>query len=100
MKGRCKPLFPHYWSEKHFLLGVGSYVYKESEFYVDDSFQKKKLVDFVGRLDYIRGVSPLDEDGKKLLKRLIEVSLLVGSSSREGCWVVLGKLKISSILYC
>lgn len=74
-------------------MGIVYYVYKENEFSIDDSFQKKKLVDFVGRLDYIGGVSPLDEDGKKLLKRLIEVFMLVASSSREGCRFVLVNLK-------
>lgn len=85
---------------KHFLLGNDSYIYKESEILIEDSFPKKKLMDFVGLLGYTRGLAPLDEDDKKFLECLIDVSLLVGSGSHKGHRAVLGKLKISSIFYC
>lgn len=38
---KCKPLFPYCWSTHHFLLGNGSYLYKESDFTGEDSFHKK-----------------------------------------------------------
>lgn len=99
-EGRCNPLFPYFWSVKHFLLGNDSYIYKESEILIEDSFQKKKLMNFVGLLGYTRGLAPLDEDDKKCLECLIDVSLLVGSGSHKGHRAVLGKLKIFSIFYC
>ncbi|KAI5407158.1 hypothetical protein KIW84_053419 [Lathyrus oleraceus] len=50
---------------------------------------KKKLMVFVGLLGYTRGLAPLDEDGKKCLECLIDVSLLVGSGSHKGHRAVL-----------
>lgn len=45
---------------KHFLLENGSYVHGEREFTVKDSFQKKKLLDYVSHLGYVKGVVSLD----------------------------------------
>lgn len=62
----------------------GSYVYGESEFSVEDSFWKKKLLDFVNCLGYVGGVVPLKEVSKRYWKHLIYVSLLMGTRSHEG----------------
>lgn len=37
-----------------------------SEFCVEDSFQKKKLMDFVGSLGFTGGVAPSDEADKNI----------------------------------
>lgn len=69
---------------KHFILENDFYVYEESEFTVEDSFQKSKLLDFINRLSYIAGVVSSDEVGNKRKKCLIDVSLLMGTFFREG----------------
>lgn len=56
---------------KHFLLENGSYIYKENDFTVEDSLHKKKLLEFVNYLGYVRGVVPSYEVEKK---RMINVS--------------------------
>lgn len=58
MQGKYKLLFSHCWSAKHFLLENESYVFGESEFIVEDSFYKKKLLDIINCLVYVRGVVP------------------------------------------
>lgn len=89
MKGKCKPLFPR--SKKHFLLENALYIYGESEFNIEDSFQKKRMLYFVNHLGYFRGVIPLDKDGRKCMKRLIYISILMGTRSREGRWIAFGR---------
>lgn len=59
---------------KHFTLENGSYIYKASDFNVEDSFQKKSLLEFVNRLGYVSGAVPLDTVEKKRQKPLIDVS--------------------------
>lgn len=61
----------------------GSYIYKEHDFTVEDSFEKKKLLELVNHLGYIGGAIPSDEDEKKRQKRLIDASLLMESHSSE-----------------
>lgn len=50
VEGKCKPLFSHFWSEKHFLIENDTYVYKEEDFSDKDSYQKNILVGFVNNL--------------------------------------------------
>ena len=81
-------------------MKLAPYAYGENKFIVDDSFKKKKkLLDFSSRLCYVRGVIPTDEAGKKCLKCLIYVSLLMEYHSREGCQTAFGKLIILFILH-
>lgn len=76
------------------------YVYGESEFIVEDYFQKKELLDFANRLGYVTGIVPSYEADKKHQKNLIDVSLLIGTHSREGRRISFGKLKIFFTLHC
>lgn len=55
---KCNPLFPHCYTAKHFLLKNGTYVYREEDFSDEDSFQKKKLLDFVNRMSFLGGAVP------------------------------------------
>lgn len=97
--GKCNPLLPHCWSKKHFLLENDSYIYGESEFTIDEYFQKNKLFDFVNHLGYVGGVVPSDEADKKHQKRFINVLLLMESRSREGLQIAFGKHKIIFIFH-
>lgn len=82
MEGKFKLSFPHCWSVKHFLLENGSYFYGEEEFTVEDSFQKKKLLDIFNCLVYVMGAIPSGE-AKMCHKHLIYISLLMGAHSRK-----------------
>lgn len=72
-------MFPHCWPAKQFLLRNGSYVYKESEFSIDNSFHKKGSIDFVSHLGYIRGVVTSDEANKKFRNRCLPLSAVLFS---------------------
>lgn len=50
------------------------YVYREGDFFDEDSYQNKELLDFVNFQGYLRGVVPSAEADKKCLKRMIDVS--------------------------
>lgn len=41
VNGKCKPLFPHYWSVKHFFMKNVTYVYKDEDFSFEDSYKKR-----------------------------------------------------------
>lgn len=81
VKGKCKPLFPHFWCVKHFLLENDTFIYRERNFLVEDSFKKKKVLEFVDYLNYLGRVVPLVEADKFFLKRLIDVSFLISSEN-------------------
>lgn len=83
----------------HFLLENDTYVYTEEDFSKEDSFQKKKLLEFVNFLVYLGCVIPLDKADKRCLKCPIDVFLYMGSYSPEGYRVAFSKLEISLILY-
>lgn len=74
VKGKCKPLFTHCWSTKHFIVMNETYVYGDRDFFDEDSYQKKKLLDFVNLQGYLEGVVPSTEADKKCLKCMIYVS--------------------------
>lgn len=65
--GKRNPLFPHCCTAKHFLLKNGTYVYREEDFSDEDSFQKKKLLDFVNHPSFLGGVVPSIEVDKNVL---------------------------------
>lgn len=79
----------------------GCYVYGESELLSKIPFRRRRrrLLDFVSRLGYVRGVVPSDEDDKKRLEHLIDVSLLMGTCSLEGRQISFGKPGILFILH-
>lgn len=54
---------------------------------------------FVGFLGYIRGVVSLEKSDNKRMKYRVDISLLVGSSSREGRQAAFGKVEISFAIY-
>lgn len=83
----------------HFLLESDTYVYTEEDFSKEDSFQNKKLLEFVNFLVYLGRVITLDKADKRCLKCPIDVSLLMGSYSPEGYRAVFSKLEISLIFY-
>lgn len=56
---------------------------KRDIFFDEDSYQKKRLVDFFINLSYPGGGVPSAEADKKHLKRVIDVSLLMGARSRK-----------------
>lgn len=95
---KCKLLFLYCLLAKHFLLKNGSYVYKEWDFYDEDSYQKKIFIDFIDKLGYLGGEVPPAEAGRKHLNRLIDVSLLIGTCSREDLRIVFVKFETSFIL--
>lgn len=76
-----QPLFPHCWSVKHFILENNTYVYREGDFSDEDSYYKKRMVEFVNCLCYLEGGVPSIEANKKHLRILIDVLLLIGDRS-------------------
>lgn len=84
---------------KHFILENGSYIYKASDFTVEDSFQKKSLLEFVNCLGYVCGTVPLYKVEKKRQKPLTDVSLLIESRSCECFLDAFGKFIILFILH-
>lgn len=38
VEGRCPELFPKYWSESHFLMGINIHVYKEEDLNIEDLY--------------------------------------------------------------
>lgn len=58
----------------------------------------KIFIDFINRLGYLGGGVPPAEAGRKHLNRLIDVSLLIGTCSREDLWIVFVKFDTSFIL--
>lgn len=83
---------------KHFLLENETYVYREEDYFAEDSFQNKKLLEYFNRLGYLGGLVPSNGADKRRLKRLIYVSLLMGYFSQKGSRVAFGKLGIFFIL--
>lgn len=51
---------------KHFLLENDTFIYRERNFLVEDSFKKKKVLEFVDCLNYLGRVVPLAEADKKI----------------------------------
>lgn len=51
---------------KHFLVENDTYVYQEGYFSTKDSFQKKKLLEFVNCMGYYEGVVPSIEVDKNV----------------------------------
>lgn len=59
--GECTELFPKYWTESHFLMGYGIYVYWHEDLSQEDLYQKKWLMGFINDLSYHGGGIPQDE---------------------------------------
>lgn len=51
-----------------------AYVYRDEDFFDEDSYQNKKRLDFVNLQGYLGGVVPSAEADKKCLKCMIDVS--------------------------
>lgn len=92
MKGRCTYMFPEYWNEIRFLLGISSFAYSEKDLYENVQHQKGQLVKFINNMGYLGGITSMAKADKKGLKCFIDILLLIRARSREERRIIFGKL--------
>lgn len=98
LKYKLTDLFFTLWSQCHFLMGNGSYIYKEEDLSQNELYLKKQLVAFSKELGYVKGIVPQDESSRRLSKRLTETRLLIDANTIEERKVIFGKfLKFHSL---